>query len=103
TMLYTRLLHLDPTHVPSQDAPRPPAAPPFPYTTLFRSIRDLGGVLLLLPARPIQPHFPGHGLGRGRCRDRAARGRTPGGARACTDRPAVRCRQGEGDRDSAAG
>ena len=37
--------------------------------------RHRGGVLLLLPARPRQPHLPGHGLARGRHGHRGGRRR----------------------------
>ena len=49
-----------------------------------------GGVLRLLPARPGQPHLPGHGVLRGRHGDRAARRRAAGcpgqGGGRCADR-----------------
>ena len=48
--------------------------------------RHRRGVLLLLPARPLQPHLPGHGLEGGRHGDRGARGRPARGAGQHPDR-----------------
>ena len=53
-----------------------------------RGQRHRRGVLHLLPARPLQPHLPGHVLGRGRHGDRRGRRRpSPSGSPRCPSTP----------------
>ena len=58
-----------------------------------------GGVLLLLPARPVQPPVPLHRLRRGRRRDRGGRQDQPRRGQEDRDRPGRRRRRGQGPRD----
>ena len=64
-----------------------------------RGQRHRRGVLLLVPARPRQPHVPGDVLGRGRHGDRAAGRRAARGAGAHPGRRDRRGGPGEGRRD----